>query len=58
MNFYTVKELEKMTKVTSFTWRTWIRAGMIPHVKMGRTVRVSEEDFNAFVSSSRVVGMK
>jgi len=50
----TVKELEEQTKISRFTWRSWIRQGRLPVLRLGRRVRVSEEDYRAFLKANRV----
>jgi len=45
--------LELRTDIKTPTWRTWIRQGRIPSVKLGRRVLVSEDDLAAFLTAHR-----
>jgi excisionase family DNA binding protein len=50
----TVEDLERQTQVSRHTWRAWIRQGKIPVLRLGRRVRVAEEDFRRFLAENRV----
>jgi len=54
----TVEALERETGVSRHTWRSWLRERKIPFVRLGRTVRVTEEDLRAFVAAGRVPARK
>lgn len=56
MTLLTVKDLEAKTKVSRFTWRAWIRQGRIPVTRLGRAVRVAEEDLRQFLAKNRSAG--
>ena len=58
MNLMTVEDLERETQVSRHTWRLWIRQGKVPVVRLGRRVRVREEDFKAFVEKNRVPSLE
>jgi excisionase family DNA binding protein len=49
----TVAELEADSKISRYTWRAWIRQGLIPVTRLGRRVRVAEEDYKRFVENRR-----
>ena len=53
MPLLTVEELEQDSKISRYTWRSWIRAGRLPVVRLGRRVRVAEEDYRRFVAQNR-----
>lgn len=53
MALLTVEELEKDSKISRYTWRSWIRAGRLPVVRLGRRVRVAEEDYRSFLAQNR-----
>lgn len=53
MALLTVLELEKESKISRYTWRTWIREGRIPVLRLGRRVRVDEADFRRFIAENR-----
>lgn len=50
MALMTVVDLERESKISRYTWRSWIRQGRIPTLRLGRRVRVSEEDFRKFLA--------
>ncbi len=54
MGLLTVVELERDSKVSRHTWRSWIRQGKLPVTRLGRRVRVSQEDYLAFLKANRV----
>ncbi len=54
MPLMTVEQLEKDSRISRFTWRTWIRRGLLPVVRLGRAVRVSEDDYRRFLEENRV----
>lgn len=54
MALLTLKELEADSKISRYTWRAWIRQGRIPVTRLGRRVRVSEEDYRKFLAENRV----
>jgi excisionase family DNA binding protein len=49
MPYLTVEELERDSKISRYTWRSWIKQGRIAAIRAGRRVRVSEEDYRAFM---------
>lgn len=57
MKFYTILEIAGMLKVSKDTVSEWIRKGKLGATKLGgtKTVRVSENDLNKFLSDNRVV---
>lgn len=54
MALLTVVELERDSKISRHTWRTWIRQGRLPVIRAGRSVRIDEADYRRFLSSNRV----
>jgi excisionase family DNA binding protein len=53
MALLTVLDLEKQSKVSRHTWRTWIREGRIAVLRLGRRVRVDEADYRRFMAQNR-----
>jgi excisionase family DNA binding protein len=53
MALMTVVDMERESKVSRHTWRAWIRQGRIPVTRLGRRVRVAEEDYRAFLTENR-----
>ncbi|MBI4537172.1 MAG: helix-turn-helix domain-containing protein [candidate division NC10 bacterium] len=51
-----VKELSEATggHVSPYTFRSWIRQGRLPVIRLGRRIMVKAEDFERFVSENRV----
>lgn len=49
-----VDQLEARSGISRYTWRAWIRQGRLPVLRLGRRVRVSEDDFRVFLQSCRV----
>jgi excisionase family DNA binding protein len=49
-----LEQLERETDVSKYTWRAWIRAGKLPHVRLGRRLLVEETDFRRFIAAGRV----
>ena len=56
MKLMTVEDLEVVSRVSKHTWRVWIRQGKVPVVRLGRTVRVREQDFREFVQKNLQTG--
>jgi len=53
MAMLTVMDLERESQVSRHTWRSWIKQGKVPVVRIGRRVRVSEEDYRKFIAQNR-----
>lgn len=49
----TVMELEADSKISRYTWRAWIRQGLIPVTRLGRRVRITEDDYRRFLETRR-----
>jgi len=45
MALMTIEDLERESKVSRFTWRSWIRTGRIAAVRLGRRVLVDEVEY-------------
>ncbi len=54
--FYTVKELAELLKVTEMTVRRMMRRGDIPYHNIGRAKRFRREDIEAFLKRVRING--
>lgn len=52
--FLTTEEVSKILKVNIITVRRWIHKGILPASKFEKEFRVTETDFEKFVSSRRV----
>jgi len=53
--FLTVKFIADDLDVCRKTVRRWIKAGLLPHHKLGRQFRIAEEDYRAFLALRRHV---
>ena len=53
MPLLTVEDLERDSKISRYTWRAWIRQGRIRPVRLGRRVRVEEEEYRRFLATAR-----
>jgi excisionase family DNA binding protein len=49
----TVNDLEGESKVSRYTWRSWIAQKKIPVVRIGRRVRVDRADFERFIAERK-----
>jgi excisionase family DNA binding protein len=54
--FLTVNEVAERVKTTPETIRIWIRKGLLPGYKIGKGLRVREDELDAFVRALRVGG--
>lgn len=54
--YLTVSEVAKLVKVTSKTVRQWIRAGRLPAIRVGRTIRVRREALEAVLRAGEQGG--
>ncbi len=48
-----VNELEARSGASRYTWRRWIAEGRIATVRLGRLIKVREEDYERFVAENR-----
>ncbi len=53
MALLSVEQLERDSGVSRHTWRSWIRSGRIIAVRLGRRVRVEEEEYRRFIERCR-----
>lgn len=49
-----VAQLAQRSGISRFTWRSWIKQGRLPVFRLGRRVRVAEEDYRRFLERNRV----
>jgi excisionase family DNA binding protein len=49
----TIREAAERLKVSTRSIRRWIDLGEIPVFRLGRAVRISEEDLQAFLNRNR-----
>jgi excisionase family DNA binding protein len=48
----TVDEVAAVLRVTGQTVRNYLTRGLLPHIKVGRRVRIARSDFERFLSES------
>lgn len=51
--FYTMKEVAELFKVSPLTVMNWIKKGKIRANKIGRVVRISEEEIKKLIKETR-----
>lgn len=51
-----IPELAEDSKVSTHTWRLWIRQGKLPSVKLGSRVLVRESDYLEFIEANLRAG--
>ncbi len=51
-----VEQLQVRTGISKHTWRHWLKRGLLPCVKLGRLVKVTEEDLQRFIEAHRQSG--
>ena len=52
-NLFTIKDVAAYAKVSPKTVRRWIDAKELPVYRLGRAIRISEEDLRAFADKKR-----
>jgi excisionase family DNA binding protein len=52
MPLMSIEDMEKDSRVSRYTWRSWIRAGKIASVRLGRRVLVDERDYQKFLRAN------
>jgi excisionase family DNA binding protein len=50
----TLAQCAECTGMKVSTWRAWVLLRKVPYHKIGRSVRISEDDLNRLISESRV----
>ncbi len=48
-----ISECAERVGVDPMTIRRWVWTGLLPSVKLGKTVRIDEADLDRFIESSR-----
>jgi excisionase family DNA binding protein len=56
LRFLTVTEVALIFRVKVPTVYTWVKAGKLEHIKVGRLIRITEENLAAFLGSSAMYG--
>lgn len=51
--FYTVDEIAEKLMVTKYAVREWIKSGQLQAVKLGKSYRVTEEMFQAYIDKNK-----
>ena len=50
----TIKEIAKYLQVKERTISSWINKGIIPHYKIGASIRFKENDINQWLDSKKI----
>lgn len=53
--FLTVQEIAKILKINPLTVYEYIRTGKLTPVKLGRTYRITQNDFEKFIEQNKVI---
>lgn len=53
MALMTVEDLEKVSGISKHTWRRWLKLKRVPAVRLGRCLRVDEQDYLRFLAANR-----
>lgn len=48
-----MNEVSERLRVPLMTCYSWVRSGMLPHFRLGKTIRISEGDLEAFLEQRR-----
>lgn len=48
MDFVTIREIAEDWRISSMTVYRWVSSGELPSYRVGRTIRVTREDYEAF----------
>jgi excisionase family DNA binding protein len=54
-NFYTVDEIAEKLAVSKYAVREWIKAGQLQAIKLGKSYRISEEMFQAYLEKKKTI---
>jgi hypothetical protein len=49
----TIEALERTSGISRYTWRRWLKLRRVPAVRLGRCLRVDEQDYLRFVAANR-----
>ena len=50
----TLRECSELTGHKVSTWRAWVLRKRVPYHKVGRSVRIAEEDLQKIIEQSRI----
>ena len=53
LRFFNVYEVKESLGVSDKTVRRWIWTGLLPHHRLGSSIRISEKDLQAFLAQQR-----
>jgi excisionase family DNA binding protein len=53
--FHSVATVARLLEVSEKTVRRWIDAGDLPHHRLGRQIRIADDDLRAFLAMRRQV---
>ena len=50
---YTIEEVALMLKVSIYAVRQWVRMGKLDHMRVGKMIRISQEQLEDFITRSK-----
>jgi len=53
MKYYTVEEIAEMLKMNKFTVYKWVQNKQIKFIKIGSSVRISEDDLQEYLDKCK-----
>jgi excisionase family DNA binding protein len=51
---YTIPEVAQYLKISKTKLYDWVQQGKIPHVKIGRNLRIRESDLKRFIEANTI----
>jgi putative molybdopterin biosynthesis protein len=51
--YYTLKEVRELLKISYITLYRWVQAGKIPAYKVGKQYRINKADYEEFIKSNK-----
>lgn len=51
--YYTLKEVTELLKISYITLYRWVQTGKIPAYKVGKQYRINKADYEEFIKSNK-----
>ena len=55
---YTVPEVAEYLQISRSKMYSWVQMGKIPHIRIGRNIRIRESDLKKWLDAHRIEGDK
>jgi excisionase family DNA binding protein len=52
----TLQDVRESSRLSTSTLRAWVKSGLLPAIKLGRSIRIEEAAWRAFVAKNRLNG--